>query len=58
MLAAGVAHDFNNLLTVISGNTQLALARLQPNAPIKQRLVEIDKAAARRRVQAEVPGRR
>ncbi|MBD0373731.1 MAG: PAS domain S-box protein, partial [Pyrinomonadaceae bacterium] len=28
-LAGGVAHDFNNLLTVISGNTQLALARLQ-----------------------------
>jgi two-component system cell cycle sensor histidine kinase/response regulator CckA len=46
-LAGGVAHDFNNLLTVISGNTQLALARLQPDAPIRQRLVEIENAADR-----------
>jgi two-component system, cell cycle sensor histidine kinase and response regulator CckA len=46
-LAGGVAHDFNNLLTVISGNTQLALARLQPDAPVRPRLVEIDKAADR-----------
>lgn len=46
-LAGGVAHDFNNLLTVISGNTQLALARLQPDAPILPRLVEIDNAADR-----------
>jgi PAS domain S-box-containing protein len=46
-LAGGVAHDFNNLLTIISGNTQLALARLQPDAPVRPRLVEIDKAADR-----------
>ncbi|MBD0326492.1 MAG: response regulator, partial [Pyrinomonadaceae bacterium] len=46
-LAGGVAHDFNNLLTVISGNTQLALARLQSEAPVRLRLVEIEKAADR-----------
>jgi PAS domain S-box-containing protein len=46
-LAGGVAHDFNNLLTVISGNTQLALARLDAEASVRQRLVEIEKAADR-----------
>jgi PAS domain S-box-containing protein len=46
-LAGGVAHDFNNLLTVISGNTQLALARLEPDSPAGQRLVEVEKAADR-----------
>ncbi|MDQ3744059.1 MAG: PAS domain S-box protein, partial [Acidobacteriota bacterium] len=46
-LAGGVAHDFNNLLTVISGNTQLALARLDAEAPVRQRLVEVEKAADR-----------
>ncbi len=46
-LAGGVAHDFNNLLTVISGNTQLALARLDAEAPARQRLAEIEKAADR-----------
>jgi two-component system cell cycle sensor histidine kinase/response regulator CckA len=46
-LAGGVAHDFNNLLTVISGNAQLALARLEPDAPVGQRLAEIEKAADR-----------
>lgn len=46
-LAGGVAHDFNNLLTVILGNTELAVHRLQPTDPILPRLVEIDKAAKR-----------
>jgi PAS domain S-box-containing protein len=46
-LAGGVAHDFNNLLTAILGNTQLARARLEPDAPLYQRLVEIEKAANR-----------
>ncbi|HYY95892.1 MAG TPA: PAS domain S-box protein, partial [Pyrinomonadaceae bacterium] len=46
-LAGGVAHDFNNLLTVISGNTQLALVRLDAEAPVRQRLVEVEKAAGR-----------
>jgi PAS domain S-box-containing protein len=46
-LAGGVAHDFNNLLTVISGNTQLALARLEPDSRIQPRLIEVEKAANR-----------
>ncbi len=46
-LAGGVAHDFNNLLTIISGNTQLALKRLEPASVVRHRLVEIEKAADR-----------
>jgi PAS domain S-box-containing protein len=46
-LAGGIAHDFNNLLTVISGNAQLGLARLQGDSPIRQRLIEVEKAADR-----------
>jgi signal transduction histidine kinase/ActR/RegA family two-component response regulator len=46
-LAGGVAHDFNNLLTVIGGNAQLGLARLPSDAPVRERLVEIEKASDR-----------
>jgi len=46
-LAGGVAHDFNNLLTVIGGNAQLGLARLPADAPVRERLVEIEKASDR-----------
>ncbi len=46
-LAGGVAHDFNNLLTVILGNTQLALRKLQPDDPLRVRLIEIEKAGHR-----------
>jgi PAS domain S-box-containing protein len=33
-LAGGVAHDFNNLLTVISGYTEMALAKAAPGDPL------------------------
>jgi signal transduction histidine kinase len=46
-LAGGVAHDFNNLLTIIIGNADLALRKLQPNDPLRPRLVEVDKASKR-----------
>ena len=46
-LAGGVAHDFNNLLTVILGNTQLALRKLQADDPLQLRLVEVEQAANR-----------
>jgi PAS domain S-box-containing protein len=46
-MAGGVAHDFNNLLTVISGNTQLVLAKLDPDSRPHQRLVEIERAVDR-----------
>jgi signal transduction histidine kinase len=38
LLAGGVAHDFNNLLTGINGYTDLALAQLEDNHPIKRYL--------------------
>jgi two-component system, cell cycle sensor histidine kinase and response regulator CckA len=46
-LAAGVAHDFNNLLTVITGYTQLALAKLPPEGRLYSSLSEVNKAAER-----------
>lgn len=46
-LTGGVAHDFNNLLTAILGNTQLALSKLPTDDPLRNRLVEIEKASNR-----------
>jgi PAS domain S-box-containing protein len=46
-LAGGIAHDFNNLLTVISGYSQLALAKLSADDPLGAKLVEILKAGER-----------
>ncbi|HXI90336.1 MAG TPA: response regulator [Blastocatellia bacterium] len=46
-LAGGVAHDFNNLLTAIIGNAQLALAGLQPEDPLYDRLIEIENSGKR-----------
>ncbi len=46
-LAGGVAHDFNNLLTVIIGNAQLALAKIDAGDPTYESLVEIEKVGKR-----------
>jgi signal transduction histidine kinase len=46
-LAGGVAHDFNNMLGVILGHTELVLAQVDPNAPFRHNLEEINKAAQR-----------
>jgi PAS domain S-box-containing protein len=46
-LAGGVAHDFNNLLTIITGYSELALDRLEPDAPQRGYLNEIKKAGDR-----------
>jgi PAS domain S-box-containing protein len=46
-LAGGVAHDFNNLLTAISGYTELVLAELTTNSPIRADMIEIQRTARR-----------
>jgi two-component system, cell cycle sensor histidine kinase and response regulator CckA len=46
-LAGGIAHDFNNLLTVIQGHCELSLLQLPENNPMREDIVEINKAADR-----------
>ncbi len=46
-LAGGIAHDFNNLLTVITGYSQLLLARLGQDDPSCHEIEQIDQAGAR-----------
>ena len=46
-LAGGVAHDFNNLLTVIRGYGELLAADLEADAPRREELGEILRAADR-----------
>jgi PAS domain S-box-containing protein len=46
-LAGGVAHDFNNLLTAINGHTELLLADLPADSPLRWPLAEIQKAGQR-----------
>jgi PAS domain S-box-containing protein len=46
-LAGGVAHDFNNLLTAINGHTELLLADLPDDSPLRWPLEEIQKAGQR-----------
>ncbi len=41
ILAGGIAHDFNNVLTGITGYTELAMARLDDNHPVKKYLETI-----------------
>jgi PAS domain S-box-containing protein len=46
-LAGGVAHDFNNLLTAILGNAELAMTNLDQRDPLREDLLEIERAAKR-----------
>ncbi len=46
-LAGGVAHDFNNLLTIITGNTELALAALPAEGEVREDLEHAQAAADR-----------
>ncbi|WP_447979219.1 PAS domain S-box protein [Candidatus Nitrospira bockiana] len=46
-LAGGIAHDFNNLLTVITGYTQVALAHVKDDEPLRAELEEIRQAGDR-----------
>lgn len=44
MLTSGIAHDFNNILTGIIGYTDLALARLEDDHPVKRYLETISRS--------------
>ena len=46
-LAGGVAHDFNNLLTVITGYSQVMMAKPSLPDAMRKNLEEIDRAAMR-----------
>jgi two-component system cell cycle sensor histidine kinase/response regulator CckA len=46
-LAGGIAHDFNNLLTVISGYSQLSLTTLREGNPLRDNLLQIQRATER-----------
>ena len=46
-LAGGVAHDFNNMLSVIIGNAEIALNRVQNTDPVYKHLKQIMSAGMR-----------
>ncbi len=46
-LAGGIAHDFNNLLTTILGYSDMALSQLPAHDPIREDILEIQKAGQR-----------
>ena len=46
-LAGGIAHDFNNLLTAIRGYASLTLDSLPPRDPMRQDVLEIERAGER-----------
>lgn len=46
-LAGGIAHDFNNLLTIILGNSQMAMLRLEQDHPAHAKMEDIRLAADR-----------
>jgi PAS domain S-box-containing protein len=46
-LAGGIAHDFNNILSVVVGYSTLAAANLPAGDPLRDDIVEIEKAGLR-----------
>ncbi len=47
LLAGGIAHDFNNMLSVVVGNTELAMLKLDRDNPLYRNLNRIHGAAHR-----------
>jgi signal transduction histidine kinase/CheY-like chemotaxis protein len=47
LFAGRVAHDFNNWLTAIIGYSQMALARIGSDSPVKRELEQIERAGTR-----------
>ena len=47
VLAGGVAHDFNNLLTAIHGYTELAIAEVDEDSTLHNKLLQVQRAAER-----------
>jgi signal transduction histidine kinase len=46
-LAGGVAHDFNNMMTIVTGYSEVLLARLPPEDPARDLVQQIKKAGER-----------
>ncbi|MBV8653653.1 MAG: hypothetical protein JO255_19475, partial [Alphaproteobacteria bacterium] len=46
-LTGGIAHDFNNLLTVVIGNLEFVLPKLESGTPVARRLAAAQNAAER-----------
>jgi PAS domain S-box-containing protein len=46
-LVGGIAHDFSNLLTVINGYSEMLLASMETDDPLRSDITEIEKAGHR-----------
>lgn len=46
-LAGGIAHDFNNMLTAINGYSDLILAQIESDHPLRSKIEDIRKAGER-----------
>ena len=49
-LSGGIAHDFNNILAIITGFTELALAKVEPSSEVVEDLQEVLAAGERARI--------